>query len=111
MVGPWPYRAFTFRALSKTYGQMWLRCDVCRRYAWPKLAGRLSRSGSAAAASINSSGTSIDIPDPRQFDKCATKPIDGKPCRRLPGMLLRIGMLASGNPSLGRTLVAACHRT
>jgi hypothetical protein len=22
-----------FRALSKTYGQMWLRCDVCRRYA------------------------------------------------------------------------------
>ena len=33
MVGPWPYRAFTFRALSKTYGQMWLRCDVCRRYA------------------------------------------------------------------------------
>jgi hypothetical protein len=33
MVGPWPHRAFTFRALSKTYGQMWLRCDVCRRYA------------------------------------------------------------------------------
>src|SRR5712672_195209 len=32
MVGPWPHRAFTFRALSKTYGQMWLRCDVCRRY-------------------------------------------------------------------------------
>jgi hypothetical protein len=39
MVGPWPYRAFTFRALSKTYGQMWLRCDVCRRYARLKLAG------------------------------------------------------------------------
>jgi hypothetical protein len=33
MVGTWPHRAFTFRALSKTYGQMWLRCDVCRRYA------------------------------------------------------------------------------
>jgi hypothetical protein len=33
MVGPWPYRAFTFRALTKTYGQMWLRCNVCRRYA------------------------------------------------------------------------------
>ena len=33
------YRAFTFRALSKTYGQMWLRCDVCRRYARLKLAG------------------------------------------------------------------------
>jgi hypothetical protein len=30
---------FTFRALSKTYGQMWLRRDVCRRYARLKLAG------------------------------------------------------------------------
>ena len=39
MVGPWPHRAFTFRALSKTYGQMWLRCDVCRRYARLNLAG------------------------------------------------------------------------
>ena len=39
MVGPWPHRAFTFRALSKTYGQMWLRCDICRRYARLKLAG------------------------------------------------------------------------
>ena len=39
MVGPWPHRAFTFRALSKTYGQMWLRCDVCRRYARLSLAG------------------------------------------------------------------------
>jgi hypothetical protein len=39
MVGPWPHRAFTFRALSKTYGQMWLRCDVCRCYARLKLAG------------------------------------------------------------------------
>ena len=40
MVGPWPYRcSHTFRALSKTYGQMWLRCDVCRRYARLKLAG------------------------------------------------------------------------
>jgi hypothetical protein len=33
MVGPWPHRPFTFRALSKTYGQMWVRCDICRRYA------------------------------------------------------------------------------
>ena len=39
MVGPGPHRAFTFRALFKTYGQMWLRCDVCRRYARLKLAG------------------------------------------------------------------------
>jgi hypothetical protein len=33
------FGAYTFRALSKTYGQMWLRCDVCRRYARLKLAG------------------------------------------------------------------------
>jgi hypothetical protein len=39
MVGPWPHRPFTFRALSKIYGQMWLRCDVCRRYARLNLAG------------------------------------------------------------------------
>ena len=39
MVGPWPYRSHTFRALSKTYGQMWLRCDVCRRYARLNFAG------------------------------------------------------------------------
>jgi hypothetical protein len=39
MVGPWPHRAFPFRALSQAYGQMWLRCDVCRRYARLKLAG------------------------------------------------------------------------
>jgi len=39
MVGPWPHRGFTFRALSKTYRQMWLHCDVCRRYARLKLAG------------------------------------------------------------------------
>ncbi len=39
MVGPWQHRPFTFRALAKTYGQMWLRCDVCRRYTRLKLAG------------------------------------------------------------------------
>ena len=39
MVGRWPHRPFTFHALSKTYGQMWLRCDVCRRHARLKLAG------------------------------------------------------------------------
>ena len=39
MVGPWPHRPFTFRALARTYGPMWLRCDVCRRYARLKLAG------------------------------------------------------------------------
>ena len=72
--------------------------------------GRPSRSGSAAAVSTNSSGTSIDVPDPGQFEKCAAKPIDGKPRRRSPRVLLSgIGMLAPGDPLLGRTLVAACH--
>ena len=27
------------RALAKTYGQMWLRCDVCRRFGRLSLAG------------------------------------------------------------------------
>jgi len=39
MASLWPLAPFTFRALTKTYGQMWLRCDVCRRYARLKLAG------------------------------------------------------------------------
>jgi hypothetical protein len=36
---PGRHRPVTFRALAKTYGQMWLRCDVCRRYARRNLAG------------------------------------------------------------------------
>jgi hypothetical protein len=61
---------------------------------------------------MNSSGTSIDVPDPGQFDKCAAKPIDGKPRGWSPGVPLPgIGILAAGNPLLGRTLVAACHCT
>jgi hypothetical protein len=39
MASLWPLKPFTFHALTKTYGQMWLRCDVCRRYARLKLAG------------------------------------------------------------------------
>ena len=33
MTSPWPHKPYTFRALSKTFGAMWVRCDVCRRYA------------------------------------------------------------------------------
>ena len=33
MVGPWNAQPYTFRALRKTFGKMWLRCDVCRRFA------------------------------------------------------------------------------
>jgi len=33
MVGPWPFRPYTFIALTKTFGPLWVRCDVCRRYA------------------------------------------------------------------------------
>ena len=39
MVGPPPFEPYTFRALAKTFGTMWLRCDVCRRYARLQLAG------------------------------------------------------------------------
>jgi len=41
MTGPWPYKPFTFRALQKTYGPMWVRCDLCRRYAHLRLTGLL----------------------------------------------------------------------
>ena len=30
---------YTFRALRKTYGPLWLRCDVCRRYVPLKIGG------------------------------------------------------------------------
>ena len=33
MVGTWPFEPYTFRALVKTLGPMWVRWDVCRRYA------------------------------------------------------------------------------
>jgi hypothetical protein len=39
MVGPAPFEPYTFRALAKTFGTMWLRCDVCRRYGRLQLAG------------------------------------------------------------------------
>ena len=39
MVSAWPSIPFTFRALRKTFGTMWLRCDACRRYAPLRLAG------------------------------------------------------------------------
>ena len=41
MVGPWPFKPYTFRALAKTYGKMWVRCDVCRRYARLPILGEL----------------------------------------------------------------------
>jgi hypothetical protein len=41
MTGPWPYKPFTFRALQKTFGPMWVRCDICRRYARLRLTGLL----------------------------------------------------------------------
>src|SRR5689334_5685095 len=33
MGGGWPFKPYTFRALAATLGPLWLRCDVCRRYA------------------------------------------------------------------------------
>jgi hypothetical protein len=41
MVDTWPFKPFTFRAATKTFGQMWLRCDLCQRYARLKLTGLL----------------------------------------------------------------------
>ena len=37
----WPYNPYTFRALRKTFGAMWVRCDVCRRYGHPLSIGGL----------------------------------------------------------------------
>src|SRR4029450_6837628 len=37
MTGPWPYKPFTFRALQKPYGPMWVRCDLWSRYAHLRL--------------------------------------------------------------------------
>ena len=39
MVGPWPHKPFTFCALIKAYGPMWVRCDVCRRYGPFRIGG------------------------------------------------------------------------
>ena len=39
MVSPWPAKPYTFRALAKTFGPMWVRCDACRRYARLKITG------------------------------------------------------------------------
>jgi hypothetical protein len=33
MVGPFPGVPYSFGALRKTYGPLFVRCDVCRRYA------------------------------------------------------------------------------
>jgi hypothetical protein len=35
----WPHKPYTFRALRKTFGAMWVRCDVCRRYAPLRIGG------------------------------------------------------------------------
>jgi len=39
MVGSWPHRPFTFRALAKTDGQMWTVAMSAGRYARLKLRG------------------------------------------------------------------------
>jgi len=41
MTGPWPHKPYTFRALQKTFGAMWVCCDLCRRYATLRLTGLL----------------------------------------------------------------------
>jgi hypothetical protein len=39
MASLWSHKASTFRALRATFGKLWVRCDVCRRYAPLSLAG------------------------------------------------------------------------
>lgn len=39
MVDPFPGRPYSFRALAKTFGRMWVRCDSCRRYAPFRIGG------------------------------------------------------------------------
>src|SRR5215207_5026610 len=39
MTGPWPHKPYTFRALRKTFGAMWVRCEDCRRYAPLSISG------------------------------------------------------------------------
>jgi hypothetical protein len=33
MVGPFRGVPYSFGALRQVFGQLWVRCDVCRRYA------------------------------------------------------------------------------
>jgi hypothetical protein len=42
MTGPWPHKPYTFRALRKTFGTMWVRCDICWRCATLRLTGLLN---------------------------------------------------------------------
>ena len=39
MVGPFPVVPYSFGALRQTFGPLFVRCDVCRQYARPYLAG------------------------------------------------------------------------
>lgn len=39
MVSPWPGKPYTFRALRETFGPLFVRCDVCRRFVRLRLAG------------------------------------------------------------------------
>ena len=39
MTEAWPHKPYTFRPLRKTFGAMWVRCDVCRRDAPLSIAG------------------------------------------------------------------------
>src|SRR5712672_4048076 len=39
MVGPFPGVPYSFGALRQTYGPLFVRCDICRRYGRLKLAG------------------------------------------------------------------------
>ena len=76
---------YTFRALRKTYGPLWLRCDVCRRYVPLKIGGlqnvdyrtktfSCSKCGAAAYVAIiepiKETGTLDEIEAPPAASRC-----------------------------------------
>ena len=87
MVGPFPGVPYSFGALRQTYGPLFVRCDVCRRYARLYLAeirGTDSRTktfsccrcGSVGALAITEPNTETGMTDYRldQGRGAATSP-------------------------------------
>ncbi len=102
MTAPWPHKPFTFRALQKTFGPMWVRCDVCRRYAPLRLTGLLdadyrtkrfscSRCGSAAWVCVVEPVRELgmqdyrldEIEDPRRHPAAADRLPGRQPSRNI----------------------------
>ena len=71
MVGRPPFTPYTFRALKEVFGELYARCDVCRRYAvlYPTtdLAARDSRRTTFGCCVCGAEGAStVTRPDTEQ---------------------------------------------